>query len=268
MEPRIAILGSCITRDLWPVRGAPGRKPAYVSRTSFPSLLSTPVPGFVARAAAPGGLSVHQYASVVAEIRKTALADLVAYRPTHLIVDLIDERFDLLAVGDSLVSLSGDLVQSGHLDEPPLAAGRRVPRLSQACDRLWAEAAGEFAALVRATCLGEARLIFHAARWATHARSATGGRAAIGNVELVAGQTVEIADYNRLLERQERIVEDLFPPMARVEAGRHRLADPRHRWGLSPFHYVPEYYAEIGRQFAELGVEVSGSRAAPSALAG
>jgi hypothetical protein len=267
MESRIAILGSCITRDLWPVRGAPGRKPAYVSRTSFPTLLSPPVPGFVARAAPPGDLTVYEYAAVVAEIRKTALADLVAYRPTHLIIDLIDERFDLLSVGDSLVSLSGELVRSGHLVETPLKAGRRVRRLSEACDRLWAEAAGEFAALLRATPLREARLILHSARWATHYRSPKGGRAAITGVEIVAGQAVAIPDYNGLLERQERILEALFPPMARVEAGRHRLADPGHRWGPSPFHYIPEYYAEISRQLAGQGVEISGSRVAPSALA-
>lgn len=267
MEPRIAILGSCITRDLWPVRGAPGHKPAYISRTSFPSLLSPQVRGFVARAAPPGGLTVHQYASVVAEVRKTALADLVAYRPTHLIVDLIDERFDLLAVGDSLVSLSGDLVRSGHLHDPPLNAGRRIPRLSEACDRLWADAVGEFAALVRATRLGRARLILHSARWATRRRTPGGGTAPIADVELAPGQSVSIADYNRLLERQEQVVEALFPPMERVEARRLRLADPGHRWGLSPFHYVPEYYAEIGRQLAGLGVEISGLRGAPSALA-
>lgn len=267
MDPRIAILGSCITRDLWPVRGAPGRKPTYVSRTSFPTLLAPPVPGFVARAAPPGDLTPHEYAAVVAEIGKTALEGLIAYRPTHLIIDLIDERFDLLAVGDSLVSLSGELVRSGHLDEPLLKAGRRVPRLSAACDRLWSEAVGEFAALIRATCLSEARLIFHSARWATHYGSPKGGRAAITGVEIVKGQGVAIADYNALLERQERVLEALLPPMIRVEAGQHRLADPSHRWGLSPFHYIPEYYAEIGRQLAGLGVEISGSRAAPSALA-
>ena len=32
-----------------------------------------------------------------------------------------------------------------------------------------------------------------------------------------------------------------------------------HEWGLSPFHYVPEYYAEIWRQLEALGV---GRRAA------
>ena len=34
----------------------------------------------------------------------------------------------------------------------------------------------------------------------------------------------------------------------------HRLADDRHLWGLSPFHYVPAYYEAVWRQLEELGV--------------
>lgn len=268
MEPRVAILGSCITRDLWPIRGEARRQPTYVSRTSFPSLLSPPVQGFVPRSGPPRDLTAHEYGAVVAELRKSALARLVAYRPTHLIIDLIDERFDLLAVGESLVNLSGELVRSGHLDEPLLKAGRRVSRLSAECGRLWTDAAGEFAALIRATCLGEARLILHAARWASHARSPRGEETAIRNVEVVSGQAAAIDDYNALLERQERALEAVLPPFTRVEARDHQLADADHRWGLSPFHYVPEYYAEIGRQLAGLGIEIRNAPAAPSALAG
>ena len=36
-------------------------------------------------------------------------------------------------------------------------------------------------------------------------------------------------------------------------AAAHRLAHADHRWGLSPFHYVPGYYSEIWRQLEGLG---------------
>jgi hypothetical protein len=26
------------------------------------------------------------------------------------------------------------------------------------------------------------------------------------------------------------------------------LSDPDHIWGVSPFHYIPDYYAEVWRQ--------------------
>lgn len=266
MKPRIAILGSCITRDLWPIRGGDAQLLAYVSRTSFPGLFSIPVDGFAPADGLPGDLHAHEHNALVADLRKTALHRLVAYRPTHLIFDFIDERFDLLAAGRALASLSGEMVRSGYLAQPALRHARRIPRLSAGCDRMWAEAAAEFAAFVRATPLREARLILHSARWATHQRMPDGRLAPITDVEVVSGQSADIDDYNRLLERQEATFESLMPPMGRVAAEGLRLADPDHRWGLSPFHYVPEYYDEVRRQLGELGLAEAFSQptAAPS----
>jgi hypothetical protein len=263
MEPRIAILGSCITRDLWPIRGEGLPQLAYVSRTSFPGLLTPPVRDFAAAPTPPADLHAHEYGALVADFRKTALARLVAYRPTHLILDLIDERFDLLAVERALVSVSGELVRSGHLDRNLQGRSHRVSRLSAACDRVWSEAAGEFAAVVRATALRDATLILHSARWATHVRGADGRETPIRDVEIVTGQGVNIADYNALLARQEAALKALAPPLMVVSAPTHQVADANHRWGLSPFHYVPEYYAEIGRQLAALGVPCPQAAAAP-----
>jgi hypothetical protein len=267
MKPRIAILGSCITRDLWPIRGGDAQLLAYVSRTSFPGLFAPPVEGFAPDERPPGDLHLHEHNALVADLRKTALARLVAYRPTHLIVDFIDERFDLLAVGRALASYSGEMARSGYMAQPALSRARLIPRLSASCERLWTEAAGEFAAFVRATPLRDARLILHSARWATHQRGADGRLSPVSDVEVVAGHPVDIADYNALLERQEATFEALMPPMARVDAQPQRLADPAHRWGLSPFHYVPEYYDEVRRQLGQMGLAraFTAPPAAPSA---
>ena len=43
---KVAIIGSCITRDLWPIRGDGNENLVYISRTSLPSLFSQRVPGF------------------------------------------------------------------------------------------------------------------------------------------------------------------------------------------------------------------------------
>lgn len=254
MKPRIAILGSCITRDLWPIRGGGAEHLLYISRTSFPSLFSPAMGGFAPAEALPGDLHQHEHGALVADLRKTALARLVAYRPTHLIFDFIDERFDLVASDGALANYSGEMVRSGYMAQPGLAAGRRVSRLSAACERLWMDGVGEFAALVRATPLRDAALIHHEARWAERQRMPDGGVAPITGVEIVGGQSAVIADYNALLERQEAAFRAVMPPMDRVDAGPFRLADSAHRWGLSPFHYVPEYYDEVRRQLAGLGL--------------
>jgi hypothetical protein len=256
---RVAIVGSCITRDVWRFRGGTGAESQpdllYISRTSLPSLFATPVDGFRPAAEPPGGLRPGPHRALLADLTKTAVAALVAYRPTHLIFDFIDERFDLLSVGSSLVTHSWELEASGYLARPAFRKARAVPRLSAACERLWLEAAGELAALVRATPLAEAQLILHAARWAGRRRTAQGREAPIEGLEILPGQAADLGAHNALLARYEAAFTALMPPMARVEAPAQRLADDAHQWGVSAFHYVPGYYAKIWRQLAGLGVE-------------
>lgn len=265
---RIAIIGSCITRDLWPVRGDALPGLAYISRTSLPSLLAPPLGRVRSAARPPGGLGQHQHRALVADLRKTALARLVAFRPTHLIFDFIDERFDLLSVGGTLVTHSWELEMSGYLAQPAFRGAQPIPRLGLGCERLWDEAAGELAALIHATPLREARLILHSARWATEARAADGRLTPILEAEALPGRPIPIGGHNGLLARYEARLLELLPETEVVEAPQHRLADPGHQWGLSPFHYVPEYYEAIWSQLEPLGVaRLSGALAEPSAPA-
>src|SRR4051794_33620442 len=77
---RVAIIGSCITRDLWPVRGEGVENLVYVSRTSLPSLFSPPVAGFSPRMSV-ARLKRHQHAAAVGDLQKTGLARLIAFAP-------------------------------------------------------------------------------------------------------------------------------------------------------------------------------------------
>lgn len=258
---RVAIVGSCITRDLWRFRGESGTDLMYICRTSLPSLMAPPLAGFRPARKPPAGLKAMPHRALVADIAKTALADLVAWRPTHLVFDFIDERFDLLSVGDSLVTHSWELESSGYLGQRAFRGARPVARLSGAAERVWRDAAVEFAALVRATPLRNASLILHAAQWATQSRTADGATLQIEDAEILPGRTADVAAHNALLTRYEAAFAAAMPPMARVSAPEHRLADPGHTWGLSPFHYVPEYYAAIWRQLEDLGVSATAATA-------
>jgi hypothetical protein len=250
---RVAIVGSCISRDLWRFRGGTVSDLLYISRTSIPSLFATPLPGFRPDAKPPGGLKAQPHRALVADLRKTALAELVAFQPTHLIFDFIDERFDLLSAGGTLATLSWELAQSGYLRRPVFRGRRVIPRLSAACEHLWLDAAAELAGFVRATPLSQATLILHGARWAEQRRTAGGRLSAMRDVEILPGQAADITAHNALLARYEAAFEAIMPPLVRVEAPALRLADDAHVWGLSPFHYVPAYYGEIWRQLEGLG---------------
>jgi hypothetical protein len=203
----------------------------------------------------PGKLRPQPNRALLADLNKTALASLVAFRPTHLIFDFIDERFDLLSVAGTLVTDSWELEVSGYRRQRAFRGAREVPRLSSACDRLWLDAAAELAALIRATPLSQARLILHSARWAERHRTATGRLARVEGAQILDGRPADIAAHNALLARYEAAFTELMPPMDRLAAPELRVADETHLWGLSPFHYVPEYYAEIWRQLRPLGLE-------------
>lgn len=261
---RVAIIGSCITRDLWPIRGDGIEALCYISRTSLPSLFSQPAVGFHPSATPPAGLTRYQHQAVLTDLEKRALDMLVAHRPTHIIFDFIDERFDLLSVGGGLYTHSWELEATAYLTQPSFAGVRTIPRVSPACLSLWAAAAAEMTAFIQATCLREAKLILHEARWAERYHDGPGrSRPFDDNLVIWEGKPASIPAHNRLLADYDRIFMDLNPGAVRVAAPRHRTADAGHRWGLSPFHYVDAYYEDIWRQLEAIGVSLP--REAPQA---
>ena len=105
------------------------------------------------------------------------------------------------------------------------------------------------------TPLSDAVMILHEAQWAREYLDETGARRAFGEVEIFTGKPAAIADYNTILARHQAAFAAAVPQATRISAPSElRLADVHHRWGLSPFHYVEDYYREVWRQFQALGV--------------
>ncbi|MEK7430882.1 MAG: DUF6270 domain-containing protein [Pseudomonadota bacterium] len=253
---KVAIIGSCITRDLWPIVGAEPSDLLYISRTSLPSLFARPLDGVQPGEEPPPSLGAFPHRAMVNDLKKRALAALVAHQPSHIIFDFIDERLDLLAVGDTIVTHSWELDVSGYLEQPAFDGARTIGRTSPACDLLWLQAADEMAAFLQATPLRDATLIVHEARWATHYLDEAGETQAFADeVEIFQGKPAVIADHNAMLDLYQPAFLQRVPDAARVAAPPElHLADCRHRWGLSPFHYVDDYYREVWCGLQALGV--------------
>lgn len=253
---KVAIVGSCITRDLWPLRDQAPKDLLYVSRTSLASLTSSGPVDYDSRAEPPEGLTRYQHQAVETDLRKTGLAQLVAHGPSHIIFDFIDERFDLLRLASgALVTHSWELSVGGYLTTPALAKAHPVPRLSAACERAWREACVRLKLIQQSTVLREAKLILHSARWAHLQAGDQGPVPLAGEPQILPGAAADLAAHNALLARYEAWFLQQFPQAVVVSADpAHRLADPAHRWGLSPFHYVDAYYDDIRRGLAEQGI--------------
>ena len=252
---RIAVIGSCITRDLWPILGDDPSNLLYISRTSLASLFSNPVASLNLDDNPPPPLKRHQHNSVVADLSKTALRDLIKHEPSHIILDFIDERFDLLSADGAIVSHSWELEVSGYRRQPGLCQARSVPRLSTASDMFWLRGLAELAMLIEQTPLRNSKIILHAAQWAGDYLDEDGARQSFPDeLELMAGLQTSCRDHNRLLDRYQASFTRQFRDASIVAAPEFRLADAAHRWGLSPFHYVDEYYRTIWQQLNALGV--------------
>lgn len=224
------LLGSCATRDAAELGPDPLPRPAhYIARTTIQSLVSTPT-SFRDRHL--GDLSGWRAATVVGDFRKTHLATLS--RLEHaLIIDLIDERCRMLRTRHGIVT------DSPYLRLSKLAKLRRFRRY-RVVGKDWAlEKDGPFATAASIFCakIPDVPVVIHRALWSR--RDADGCLLA----------DAEDADRNNeWLKRAHDILQAGLPQAVSVEVPEeHRLADPNHKWGLAPYHYVTSYYSELAR---------------------
>lgn len=253
---KTAIIGTCITRDIWRECQVSLDEVLYASRTSLPSLVSTPVRGPVLPADPPEGLGRHSLRMVAADLEKTVLDDIVRHAPTHIIFDFIDERFDLLDQGGAIVTHSWELDRLGLIGGPGLAAPRVLPRLSDEVEALWRSAVTRIAAWLDTPPLAGASVILHHAQWAQTYRDRQGQVGAFSDdLGIWEDHPASLSAHNQLLRHYRDLFLAAVPRAHVVEAGPNaQMADEGHIWGLSPFHYVPDYYPDVWRQLQALGV--------------
>ena len=258
MSPRVAILGSCVTRDIWSLPRftiEDRRAVLALCRTSLASLFAEPCRGLAPPPRPlPHGVSPWEVRMVGHDLGKTGPANLVAFQPTHLILDLIDERFDLLRCGEQVATLSWEAHLLG-LEAGPLAGFERLRPESEAADRLWREGVRRLAAFLDAA-LPQTRVILHDVRWATEHLTAEGGRRAFDAAWPVwPGRAARIEAQNARLARQMEILAAALPQAASLRAPKDLiLGDEAHRWGLAPYHYVAAYYEAAWAALAQLGL--------------
>lgn len=171
---------------------------------------------------------------VLEDHRKTGLTVLAGL--CHpLVIDLIDERFRLLTSGHGLVT------GSSYFHTSTLPSQSAYEAISE--DTTLASD-GPFATACKllADRLSGVPVIVHRALWATHS---------------VAGEPLAKSDFaernNRWLTRAYDLLHEAFPDGGLITpASEAVVADPEHRWGLDPFHYVPDYYDDVSRQMRRL----------------
>jgi hypothetical protein len=254
---RTAIIGSCITRDIWRECEVDFTAVLYLARSSLASLTSAPIKGVTMPAEPPdvAGFGRNSLRRVAADLDKTALAQIVDHQPTHLIFDFIDERFDLLEQNGAVATYSWELDQLGLIGGPGLEAATVVGRFTPQAEVLWLEGLARLAALLNGGALAQTQVILHHAQWARVRLDADGAPGRFDDIVPVWPGRRSLSAQNALLSHYCDLFLQAVPRARVVQVASQRLvADARHVWGPSPFHYARGYYDDVWRQLRSLGV--------------
>ena len=229
---KVAIFGSCVTRDLFE---DPALRPSlvhYASRCSVISAVAKPVRLAEDEVSLD---SAYQRRAVLADFNKTFFQDLRALEPDWVVIDLVDERFAVLRTGDSFVTESSAFASAG-LREVERFDFTPVRRLTGEAEDLFKLAAGTFVYRLTQIVPPE-RVILHRGMWLTRFRH---GEA----IQDFPEPRLTYARHNNksLLKEYDVLAGQLGETahMVGPDLERH-VADLEHRWALEPFHYEQAY---------------------------
>jgi len=161
----------------------------------------------------------------------------ISDRQYSAIVDFVDERWDLLRLGDSIVTCSANLMKMGvvRLTRRGFA---RVARSDPRTQYLWRDACARFVATLRERLPG-LQVVLQKPLGAYRCRD---GDEFCELAPFADG--IPLADVNPMLEDCNACFRSHMKSLPELELPRTCAADENHRWGISPFHYEERYYKD------------------------
>lgn len=172
---------------------------------------------------------------IIRDFNKSFLQEIKFKKESVVIIDFIDERFDLLKVDDSYVTRSNEFV-NGKLDET--YAFERISRFQEETHVLWEKSCLVFLEQLLSIISVE-NIIIHEAYWTEKYIDKNNNLINFPDLKI-------IRTNNEVLQRYYGFVKSRFPHIACVSA--ERIGSANHKWGLSPVHYTEKYYMDIYSQ--------------------
>ena len=234
MEPKIHIIGSCANRDTFRILDRDRLIGRYTSRSSLISRMSPPI-NFDICSYFDSSLDWKQK-MIVEDFNKNGLY-INDYARGILLIDFLDERFQLLEIENTFVTESTEFerMKLGKV----LPINKVLSRGGQTDFNLWTDACHKFTNLIPQSIRN--KTVLHKAFWANNYLKD-------GNLCSFKEQS-GIEFYNRNLSFYYETFESIYSPGYVIELPlEKRIADPYHEWGLAPFHYIFEYYQAFYQQ--------------------
>lgn len=155
-----------------------------------------------------------------------------------LLIDLIDERFHLAQVSNKLVTRSNEFLKSGI--QPDKIMNTFSPEYME----LWQTGVDNFINVINET-IGLDKLKINKVYWASSASNPK-------DTDTLNSKW-QVERHNQKLSDMYEHLEKKLPKSSIIEVDPSLLvANSNHKWGLSPFHYIDEYYEEMGKALIEV----------------
>jgi hypothetical protein len=228
---KIFVLGSCVSRDtLTYARDDSFQLTGYLTRTSFASALEgrTVPDNYSDKLASP-----FQARCVASDLAKSLPEILETSEFDKLVLDFIDERFDLFEFEDGAIcTISSPLVAGGF--EPAKTKGRVIKSGSKEHLERWVDGWNRLCAQLRTMNRLDAVRV-NRVFWSKVADDGEGFGARYSNEQIDAANDVLAVLYDLA---SKTLKEDQFISFD----AKNCIGATKHKWGREPFHYIDDYY--------------------------
>lgn len=236
MTKNLIIYGSCVSRDIFNLEeNSDFSLLEYYARSSMASLCSAAYANEDALQRIP---SAFRRRMVAYDFSKAMFSENNQFSDSDIIlIDLIDERFDLVALpSGQIITLSNELTESGLLEDPSITGFRVIPQGSMERRRLWFQGMQKLFAFLKDRNKLD-RVIINKVFWSSRFEKDS------NTIFPVAPAFIEKANAE-LNWMYEVLSHELAEHQFMSFSPSLLTADEQHRWGISPFHYCEGYYVE------------------------
>lgn len=241
MGIKLNVFGSCVTRDAFDFQNY--IKPnIYIARQAVVSSVSRPI-----NIKAEDVLLESDFRKkmVLADLNKTAFDSFYNDPGDGIIIDLIDERFSLIAINGSYITNSNELKESNLFNGSRVIKKRPYKSLFSNGYRLENDNNDidkyirRFAKKIKAIYVNKPIIIHKAIFCNEFLDDNMKPHYFALNQQKINIQTNEMLDY------MYSSLTKWIPKAVVIDISEKYMADSTHKWGLSPFHYQKEYYIEL-----------------------
>lgn len=231
----INIFGSCVTRDMLEYDRNNFRVGEYIARESIVSFLSNPI-SFKEKDIQL--TSVFQRKQLIQDLEKSGLAQFRSNPGNLLIIDFIEERFDIGRIQGSYITISNEFIQSRIYSSKSYRKYNKKIWHNQVYFRLQnIKKYIRYFAQSLLSIYDQKQIIIHEVYMADQYIDETGCICSFTENYLFYNKKI-----NQILEYMYYYLKIELPDAHIISLGNNYVADKTHKWGLAPMHFQKEYY--------------------------